>query len=46
MADLRGDVRIGRTGAYDPRALAPWVALIVILLAAGAVAAWFQGGAS
>lgn len=42
MADLRGDVRSGRTGAYDPRGLAPWVALIVVLLVAGAIAAWFH----
>ena len=31
MPDLRGDVRSGRTGAYDPRSLAPWVALLVII---------------
>ncbi|MCA1819962.1 MAG: peroxiredoxin family protein [Thermoplasmatota archaeon] len=32
MTDTRGDVRHGRTGAYDPRSLAPWVTLLLIIL--------------
>jgi len=39
MPDLRGDVRHGRTGAYDMRSLAPWVTLLLVLLLVAAATA-------
>lgn len=37
MPDLRGDVRSGRTGAYDGRTLAPWVTLLALFVLAAAM---------
>jgi thiol-disulfide isomerase/thioredoxin len=31
LPDDRGDIRWGRTGAYDPRSLAPWLALLLLV---------------
>lgn len=36
MPDDRRDIREGRTGAYDPRSLAPWL-LLLLLVASAAV---------
>jgi len=37
MADERGSVRWGRTGAYDGRTAGPWIALLLVLLLLGVV---------
>jgi hypothetical protein len=37
VPDERGDIHAGRTGAYDPRTLGPWLAVLAALAAAAIV---------